>query len=89
MKTTKTWCSFGDDDSALDLSFLNILPIAMNSPIPAQDQVNKAKEYLKSFLNLEITGLREIQRYTLFNDLRILEKNTKSTVISNLRDQVI
>ena len=73
MQKNKTWCSFGDDDSTLDLSFLNILPLAVTSPVPAQDQIAKAKESLKSFLSLEITGLREIQRSTLLNDLKILE----------------
>ena len=63
--------------------------MAVTSPIPAQDQVDKAKESLKSFLNLEITGLREIQRSILLNNLRILEQNTKSAIILNLRDQVI
>ena len=84
-----TWCSFGDDDSTLDLSFLNILPVDVTSLIPAQDHVDKAKESLKSFLSLEITRLREIQRFTLLNDLKILEQNTKLIAILNLRDQII
>ena len=61
----------------------------MTSLLPAQSQVDKAKESLRSFLSLEITGLREIQRSTLLSDLRILEQNTKSKAISTLRDQVI
>ena len=89
MQKTKIWCSFSNDDSALDLSFLNILPVVVTSPIPAQYQVDKTKESLKLFLNLEITVLMEIQRSILLSDLRILEYNTKSTAISNLRDQVI
>ena len=60
--------------------------MAVTSPIPAQDQVDKAKESLKSFFNLKITRLREIQRSTLLNNLRILEYNIKLTAISNMRD---
>ena len=89
MQKNKTWCPFEDDDLALDLSFLNIPQVVVTSPLPAQDQVNKAKEFLRSFLNLEITGLREIQRSTFLSNLRILEQNTKSIAISTLRDQVI
>ena len=61
----------------------------MTSPLPAQSQVDKAKESLRSFLSLEVTGLKEIQRSTLLSDLRILEQHTKSIAISTLRDQVI
>ena len=60
MQKNKTWCPLKDDDLALDLSFFNILQVAVTSPLPAQSQVDKAKESLKSFLSLEITGLREI-----------------------------
>ena len=74
---------------ALDLSFLNIPQVVVTSPLPAQSQVDKAKESLRLFLSLEITELREIQRSTLLSDLRILEQNTKSIAISTLRDQVI
>ena len=73
MQKNKTWCPLEDDDLALDFSFLNIPQVAVTSLFPAQDQVDKAKESLRSFLNLEITGLREIQRSTLLSDLRILE----------------
>ena len=38
---------------------------------------------------MEITGLKEIQRSTLLNDLKSLEQDTKSTAISNLRNQTI
>ena len=86
MQKNKTWCPLEDDDLALDLSFLNITQGVVTSPLPAQDQVDKAKESLRSFLNLKITGLREIQRSTLLSDLKILEQNTKSTAISTLRD---
>ena len=89
MQKNKTWCPLEDDDLALDLSFLNIPQVAVTSPLPAQSQVDKAKESLRSFLSLEIIGLKEIQRSTLLNNLRILEQNTKSIAISTLRDQVI
>ena len=89
MQKNKTWCPLKDDNLALDLSFLNIPQVVVTIPLPAQDQVDKAKESLRLFLSLEITELREIQRSTLLSDLRILEQNTKSIAISTLRDQVI
>ena len=89
MQKNKTWCPLEDDDLALDLSFFNIPQVVVTSPLPDQSQVDKAKESLRSFLSLEITGLKEIQRSTLLSDLRILEQNTKSIAISTLRDQVI
>ena len=73
MQKNKTWCPLEDDDLALDLSFLNILQAVVTSPLLAQSQVDKAKESLRSFLNLEIIELREIQRSTLLRNLRILE----------------
>ena len=60
MQKNKTRCPFEDDDLALDLNFLNIPQVDVTSPLPAQTQVDKAKESLRSFLNLEITKLREI-----------------------------
>ena len=73
MQKNKTWCPLEDNDLALDLSFLNILQVAMTSPLLVQSQVDKAKEFMRLFFSLEITGLRKIQRSTLLSDLRILE----------------